>query len=375
MINIVFVVRNDFYEKFGGDTHQIDQYISCNDDSDILLSTITLSQFINLKHYEKFDCYILTNIDRASDFVQMGMVCKKNELFSKTLILPIHHSHVAMNKFNKLRFPLFWPFIELFGGTLFIEKIKGIYRDILSKKYFIAFNSFFINYKKHIASTLSSSLGFICIANGEYKNILKDFEVEDKRYFIVRNGVSFIPKQQFQDKNIKDRVYDVIVCGRVEERKNQIAILDALQGSNLRILFLGGVNKFNKKYAKNFFDRIERNPQITHIDQVKPEDVLEFYGNSKVSLSASWFEVSSLADIEAASCGCFVFSSINGHSEEIINANQIKLIDPEKLNSLDVMIRDAINYWKAKPVTQIVSYTWKDSSRELISGLKRIIIK
>ncbi|VUS47448.1 glycosyltransferase [Klebsiella huaxiensis] len=374
MINIAFVVRNDFYEKFGGDTHQINQYISCNDDDDVFLSTITLTQFIKFDKYEQFDYYILTNIDRSSDFVQMGMVCKKNKLFKKILILPIHHSNDAMNKFNKLRFPIIWPLIETLGGTLFIEKIKGIYRNILSKKYFIAFNSLFINYKKHISSTLSNSLGLICIANGEYVNIRSDFDVEKREYFIVRNGVSLIPKQ-YQEKSIEDRFYDVIVCGRVEERKNQIAILDALQGSNLRILFLGGVNKFNKKYAKNFFDRIGRNPQITHIDQVKPEDVLGFYGNSKISLSASWFEVSSLADIEAASCGCFVFSSINGHSAEIISTNQIKLIDPEELNSLDSMIRDTINYWKTKPVTQIVCHTWRDSSRELISGIKNLIIR
>lgn len=374
MINIAFVVRNDFYDKFGGDTHQINQYISCNDDDDVFLSTITLTQFTNSNQYEKFDYYILTNIDRSSDFVQMGIVCKKNKLFKKILILPIHHSNDAMNKFNKFRFPIVWPFIEILGGTLFIEKIKGIYRSILSKKYFIAFNSFFINYKKHISSTLSNSLGLICIANGEYENIRRDFDVEKREYFIVRNGVSLIPKQ-YQEKSIEDRFYDVIVCGRVEERKNQIAILDALQSSNLRILFLGGVNKFNKKYAKKFFDRIECNPQITHIDQVKPEDVLGFYGNSKVSLSASWFEVSSLADIEAASCGCFVFSSINGHSAEIISTDQIKLIDPEELNSLDSMIRDTINYWKTKPVRQIVCHTWRDSSRELISGIKNLVIR
>ncbi|HFP9247341.1 TPA: glycosyltransferase [Raoultella ornithinolytica] len=374
MINIAFVVRNDFYEKFGGDTHQINQYISCNDNGDIFLSTITLDQFINLNKYDKIDYYILTNIDRASDFVQMGMVCTKNKLFNKTLILPIHHSSDAMNKFNKLRFQMIWPFIDVIGGTLFIEKIKGIYRNISTKKYSIAFNSLFVNYKKHISSTLNNSLGLICIANGEYENIRKDFEMEKKEFFIVRNGVSLTP-DKCQIKSIEDRLYDVIVCGRVEERKNQIAILDALQGSNLRILFLGGVNKFNKQYAKNFFDRIERNPQVTHIDQVNPEDVLGFYGNSKVSLSASWFEVSSLADIEAASCGCFVFSSINGHSAEIISKNQIKLIDPEKLNSLDSMIRDAIDYWKTTPVTQLEFHTWKDSNRELISGLKGFIIR
>ncbi|MDF6330206.1 hypothetical protein NMT63_25135, partial [Escherichia coli] len=77
--------------------------------------------------------------------------------------------------------------------------------------------------------------GLIVIANGEYENICRDFAVSGLDYFIVRNGVS-AEISQYAGKDIKQRYFDVIVCGRVEERKNQIAKIESLQSYNLRIL-------------------------------------------------------------------------------------------------------------------------------------------
>ncbi|EEY9366158.1 glycosyltransferase family 1 protein, partial [Escherichia coli] len=331
-------------------------------------------QFQKCKDYNKTDFYIITNIDRAADFIQMGLVCKKNNLFNKTFVLPIHHSHEAMNHFNEWRFSKVWPLVNFLGGTLFIEKLKGIYRGGVSKQYCTSISSVFSNYKAHIAAIITKSSGLICIANGEYENICRDFAVSGLDYFIVRNGVS-AEISQYAGKDIKQRYFDVIVCGRVEERKNQIAIIESLQSYNLRILFLGGVNHFNKKYADKFFEKIKGKDNITHIDQVQPADVLKFYGNSKLSLSASWFEVSSLADIEASYCGCFIFSSQNGHSAEIIPDNQIKLVAPDNLEGLGESIISAIKLWEELPLIKKQPYTWEDSSRALVAGLKKYINK
>ncbi|PVU53524.1 hypothetical protein CP555_23530 [Escherichia coli] len=374
MIKVKFIVSDDFHHKFGGDTHQIEQYIRCNTDPSISLSTMTLTQFQKCKDYNKTDFYIITNIDRAADFIQMGLVCKKNNLFNKTFVLPIHHSHEAMNHFNEWRFSKVWPLVNFLGGTLFIEKLKGIYRGGVSKQYCTSISSVFSNYKAHIAAIITKSSGLICIANGEYENICRDFAVSGLDYFIVRNGVS-AEISQYAGKDIKQRYFDVIVCGRVEERKNQIAIIESLQSYNLRILFLGGVNHFNKKYADKFFEKIKGKDNITHIDQVQPADVLKFYGNSKLSLSASWFEVSSLADIEASYCGCFIFSSQNGHSAEIIPDNQIKLVAPDNLEGLGESIISAIKLWEELPLIKKQPYTWEDSSRALVAGLKKYINK
>ncbi|MDF6297189.1 hypothetical protein NMT88_25335, partial [Escherichia coli] len=74
----------------------------------------------------------------------------------------------------------------------------------------------FSNYKAHIAAIITKSSGLICIANGEYENICRDFAVSGLDYFIVRNGVS-AEISQYAGKDIKQRYFDVIVCGRVEE--------------------------------------------------------------------------------------------------------------------------------------------------------------
>ncbi len=45
-------------------------------------------------------------------------------------------------------------------------------------------------------------------------------------------------------------------------------------------------------------------------------EVLAVYGKSRVLLNASWVEVQSLVDIEAASAGCFVVNTGSGSSME-----------------------------------------------------------
>ncbi|MCS5792616.1 glycosyltransferase [Klebsiella pneumoniae subsp. pneumoniae] len=131
---------------------------------------------------------------------------------------------------------------------------------------------------------------------------------------LVRNGVDLVPELS---ESIDDRNIDVLVCGRIEERKNSLAILRELGKTKLTVVFVGGENHNNKKYVTKFKDEISNYNNITFIGKKKPIDLISLYRRSRFHVSASWFEVASLVDLEAYAYGCKVISSTEGKHPRI----------------------------------------------------------
>jgi glycosyltransferase involved in cell wall biosynthesis len=341
MIKIIFLVRNDFFMKFGGDTFQINQYIENINGIDF--SIVTLNDF---NENLTADLYIITNTDRCFEFVEFSVLLRKFDLFDKVAILPIHHSLKAIEEFNFFKYGKAWKLLKIFGGFFFLEKIKGFYRNIKEGKLLSSLSHFNLNYKLIIRKALIDCRFVISIAQGEVVKIKEDFNISQlENYYIIRNGVSdsFISKIYDNEYLYSDRDIDVLVCGRIEERKNQLSIVKALTGINANIVFIGALNENNKSYATQFIRSINSECSMAYQGSVNPEDIANYYKRTKICLSASWFEVSSLVDIEAYYSGCLVFSSLNGHSSEIIPESHIDLVDPSNLKHLKGHIENKLS--------------------------------
>lgn len=378
MIRVCFCVRNDFFDKFGGDTFQIKNYIRFAP-SNYCASTVTFDDFkFDIEqHINKNDIFILTNIDRSYEFLGFYRLLKNKVNPSTIIILPIHHSILSIQNFYRSNYSYIWPIMRILGGVFFIEKLKTIFHIVSAKK--LLLNSLFrfsrTNYKEETRGALCNSGGIICIAEGEALSICKDFNLKAlNRCFIVRNGVNIpltLPK-----KNIKDREIDVLVCGRIEKRKNQLNIAKTLSGTGLKVCFIGSPNKNNNGYFKKFLTEISTSKNLDYAGVVDPGEIHQFYLSSKIHLSASWFEVSSLVDIEAYSYGCHVVSSINGYSNEMIKEDVITLINPSNLTGLNSLLTHIINNIKQKPynipIDQSNLHTWKESSKNFFTHIDDI---
>ncbi|MDM4727974.1 hypothetical protein, partial [Escherichia coli] len=67
--------------------------------------------------------------------------------------------------------------------------------------------------------------------------IKNDYGVDiSEKSVLVRNGVDLVPELS---ESIDDRNIDVLVCGRIEERKNSLAILRELGKTKLTVVFVG----------------------------------------------------------------------------------------------------------------------------------------
>ena len=91
-MKILFLVRNDFFSKFGGDTFQVQQYISASPPH-LNVQVQTLSDF---SFFDNYDRYVLVNTDRAYEFIEFSLRISREKLHGKVVVLPIHHSMAAV---------------------------------------------------------------------------------------------------------------------------------------------------------------------------------------------------------------------------------------------------------------------------------------
>jgi glycosyltransferase involved in cell wall biosynthesis len=361
-MKIVFLVRDDFHSKFGGDTFQIQQYIANMDN--INATVITLSSFIFDACY---DFYILVNVDRSFDYLWFYKVLKREKILNKTVILPIHHSLVAMELFNRYRFGKLWNIAHYLGGVYFFEKMKGIYRAIKSKDIALIKDLLFTNFKSQIRDSFNRSLCTIGIANGELEIIKKDFSIQHlSNSYVVRNGVT--GDYLLDQSQVTVRDIDILVCGRIEERKNQVNIIKALCKVNANVVFIGAMNENNIKYSNEFLELINNATNCTYQGVVKSAEISDYYRRSKVCFSASWFEVSSLVDIEAHMSGCHIFTSKYGNSTEIIPPDAINVVDPSNLELSIPCLNNILEGYSDAIISKVnKELTWKAAGQKLQS--------
>jgi glycosyltransferase involved in cell wall biosynthesis len=176
----------------------------------------------------------------------------------------------------------------------------------------------------------------LVLADKERRDIQTDFgPIREEQFTLLRNG--FEPDV----RSARDAVQrDIAVCviGRIEARKNQIAILEALEALGVPGVFAGGENPNHAGYCARFRAAIAQS-KSEFVEGLSHEQVLALMRRSRVHVSASWFEVSSLVDMEAYFAGCCVVSSLRGGTREILKDSAV-YVDPADAKG----IREAIAF-------------------------------
>jgi glycosyltransferase involved in cell wall biosynthesis len=177
----------------------------------------------------------------------------------------------------------------------------------------------------------------LLLTQKEGDDIIKDFgPIRPKKPVYLRNGSDAMPRSP-ADPSTRD--LDICVVGRIEARKNQIAILEAVNQLGLSAVFVGRENPYHKAYCNEFKRRIA-NSCSAYISGLPHEEILHLMERAKVHVSASWFEVASLVDIEAYLAGCRIVASECGGTRELCGIDA-HYVDPSSARSIEMAIRAA----------------------------------
>lgn len=156
---------------------------------------------------------------------------------------------------------------------------------------------------------------WIFIADGERRHLEEELgRPLSAPAFTVRNGVASLPSSQSPDAE----GFDVLIVGRIEERKNVLHAVEALGAAGLSVGVIGGPDGSCPVYVRRFASAVATLPTVQHLGPIPHADVLGLMANSLVYVSTSWFEVVSLAELEAASMGMSIVGTERAFSGEYV---------------------------------------------------------
>jgi glycosyltransferase involved in cell wall biosynthesis len=357
---IQLLLRNDFPKKSGGDLVLARQYELALADSGHNaqiqpLSRRALEQGAGVAH--------LFNVDRYFEFAASASALQRAG--RPYVVSPVHHplSHVDYFE-SKVRSGALKVVSALGRSPFGRERIKHVVRGHSGRS--IA-ESLLNDPRASISQALRDASLVVVQAPSELDELERTFGADVRgRAVWIPNGVSYEAGPQISGT----RDIDVLVAGRIEERKNQLGIARALAGTPWNVTFVGANNPRNASYTRKFHRLLGEYENLRHVPHVSLDELRQMYVRSKVFLSASFFEVVSLAELEAVAYGCQLISATSGYLRDYLG-DLATYVDPTAKpdvlrHHVESAMRAGIN---GAGMTHVRNkYSWAASHRRLVDA-------
>lgn len=174
-----------------------------------------------------------------------------------------------------------------------------------------------------------------------------------------------------------DRYKGWLVCvGRIDARKNQLALLEAVRGTSYKLLLVGRQSPGHKKYYAQVMDEVNRNSNVEHLESLPNGQLYNLFKQCAVSILPSWFETPGLVSLEAAAMGCRVVVSPKGTTRDYFgdDAFYCDVSSPDS-------IRQAIDLAFEAPASEtlreriLTEYTWDMAAQKTLDGYQKALAK
>ncbi len=373
-MRVLMQIRSNAFSLQGGDTLQLiktkEGLIKKGHDVDVSLELKP-----DLKNYDVIHLFNITRVQET--FIQSQNAKKQNKpIVLSTIYWP-------NNEFEKNNGGL--GLRGFFGRTLSIdqiERMKAIAKFLVlnqrdeGTKYLITHS-----YRKMQQQILDSADVFLPNAMEEMNQIKHhlNFVANQDDVVVVPNAIDNdlvkISDDIYSGKY--DKYKNWIVCvGRIDPRKNQLKLLESLEGTDYKLLLIGKCSNGQKNYFQKVMKKIKNNKNIEYLDHVPNNELYQIYKACKVSVLPSWYETPGLVSLEAASMRCNIVVSEKGTTKDyfgnyafycdITNPFSIReQIDKAFNTPFDENFRDYI----------LKNYTWNKAAMETEKGYYRALQK
>ena len=159
----------------------------------------------------------------------------------------------------------------------------------------------------------------------------------------------------------------VLCIGRLEPRKNQLALIEALAASDVSLTFVGQAGRFSGKYAARC--NAAGGPNVRFIGQCAPEELRVLYRGVRVHACVSWYETPGLASLEAGLCGCGLVVTPGGCTREYFGDDAF-YCDPDDRASIRAAIEAALQAEPRPALAHRIAteFTWNAAARATLAG-------
>ena len=379
--------RIDLFDRRGGDTIQIEKtakelrglgvevVIDCSANPDL----------------SRYDLVHLFNIDWPA---QVHLQAKNTKEQNKPIVFsPIHHSYKEIERYEKeARYGIRRLTNLIFRTRESREKLKEVYRVLTDPK---KFSSTLIEFRQGIMNEQRELLEMADLilvqTDAEAKDIKSDFRFSNSnvnglaidKFKKVVNGVDsrFVeagPDWFVKKYGLKDFILSV---GRIEPRKNQLAVIEAakplgLRGLNpkgLNLVFVGKISWRHPEYALRFLSLVRKYDWVYHIPRIPHEKIDSCFAAAKVHVLASWFETTGLVNLEAALAGAGIVAT--GQRAREYLKDFACYCDPGNIDSIAEAIRRACGNPPDPKLKEHIlkKFTWEIAGRQTLDAYRKVL--
>jgi glycosyltransferase involved in cell wall biosynthesis len=361
-VKVVFALRADAFTKPGGDSKKVDRYrqglTQLGWDSEIVTSACDLAKTTS-------DLVHLMNLDTPRENLHYAKVAHHSK--RPVVISTIRHPFEGMKAMYCLGDDKFYKQLRRLGiqaetGIGFREQVKLLKQRNLMAAITPG------KYRELQKRLVQDAASVFPMATGESEALSKDFACQTPAW-TIRNGFSFSPAEQSESAT---KEFDIISVGRVEPRKNSLALARAASSSGLNTAFVGSINGNHRAYADEFLKTVEASGNVTYLGSKNHDEIIDVLQRSKAYINPAWFEVVSQADVEAACMGLRIASTQHSYLEDALGSDVVRF-DPTELLMADAGDRLRSIYDSATVVPSVTNRDWKECSIELDKAYRQVV--
>lgn len=351
-LHIGFVSRSTLYSSPGGDTVQIDKTAKYLQRMGHQVTVFTSTDHIN---YDEFDLFHFFNITRPADI--LSHVSKTSKPF---FISPIFLDLQEYERKN--RKGIHRLFTSILSSSR-IEYLKCIARFVRNGEKVNSWEYLRLGHYNSMKKLLEKCTAILPNSHSEFNRIQQYFSY-DRASAVVPCGVDL---EVFDFPSIPKDEKLVLCIGRIEGRKNQLALIKALAKTDFHLVIIGNPSPNHMGYyeaCKN-----AANERVTFIENIEQQELIQFYQRAKVHVLPSWFETVGLSSLEAAFCNCNIVVCDKGDVTDYFK-NNVWYCSPDDENSILHSVQAAAKAPASELMQQFIrnNYTWEIAAQKTLEA-------
>ena len=210
----------------------------------------------------------------------------------------------------------------------------------------------------------------------ELEQLCRIFGVDRRKCFVIPNAAEArfaeaSPELFAETYGLKDFVLSV---GRIEPRKNQLRLVQAIGGSKIPLVLIG--EKVDQHYAVRVLREAGKFSNIYYLGEIDHEDELlaSAYAAARVHVLASLVETPGIANLEAALAGCSVVSPDVAPAREYF-CGYAHYCDPLDIKSIRLAVQRAFDAGNSDELRKhvLACFTWERSAKLTVQVYEEIL--
>lgn len=370
-MKVLMQSRKNFFTLRGGDTIQLEK-------TKAELEKLGVEVDLSLDFYPDLAEYDLVHLSNVTRIQETYLQVKNAKKQGKKIVLST--IYWPMDEFEKQGQVGIRKFINSFFNIDNQERIKAFVRYIKDKdsRNEATRNLWKIGYTKMQKYVVNNVDYYLPNSEMEMDEFCKSFGIEKKKYKVIPNAIdSDVAKKQYENKIPLEfeKFRDAIICvGRIEPRKNQLALVKALEGSNYKLVLVGAVSKNQISYFDEIKEILDKNPNFYYLPNVDNDKLYQLYRVCSVSALPSWLDTPGLVSLEAAAMGCKLAVSSKGSTTEYFGGHAEYCL-PDDLNGIRKAINQAYNKPNDPELIKLIfdNYTWKIAGQKTLDAYNTVL--